>query len=387
MKKYFIHIIFLIIAGLVFNACDDEYTSNLELNKDVTIARFSVDGIEGTIDEAKKTITVKVPDGTDVTNVSPMLELAEGAVITPEITTGMDFTNPIDFTVINGDVYSQYTIVVTEEFFIGFLSSASSVSAIEEDDQKAAAEWFFDQYENGVFVSFEDIKNGNVDVNDYRVLWWYYDENRVLPDIALDSNVLSKITSFYKNGGNIMLNSLACSYFWKMGRMTGEYNMVIGDGEGFENGDTWAIGATVGAHDMTGHPIYKGISFNQDGDGYQWVPVIGPGYREDHNYVIVEVAGFHGYGNGDENVYAAFTAANQIQWLGVWGGIRDYFMAGVMELLPTDEYQGKAIYHGIGGFEFNQNEQGDINPSGVNAYQSNINLITKNSLNYLSQKN
>jgi len=166
------------------------------------------------------------------------------------------------------------------------------------------------------------------------------------------------------------------------------YGRVIGDGAGFENGDTWAIGANVGSHNVTTHPIYKGISFNQDSDGYNWVPVIGPGWREDHNYVLENIPGSLGLGpNNNEAAYVEFTTRHNAEWLGVWGGIRDYWMVGIMELKPTPIYKGKAIYMGIGGFEFNQNKQGTINPNGVNIYQSNINKITKNSIDYLSLKN
>ncbi|QIA09161.1 DUF4960 domain-containing protein [Draconibacterium halophilum] len=388
MKKYLIYIILVTFSAGLFYSCEEEYTSTLNLDADVKIQSFSVEGTEGEINEKNKTITVTIESGSniDLSNISPEVVLPEGAVITPEITSNMDFSNPIDFTIVNGDVYSVYTISVTEQFFIGFLGTATNVSGITEDDQQAAAEWFFANYDNGKYISFDAIKNGEVDLNDFRVLWWYNDSERDLPAIAHDATVLNKMNEYYQNGGNLLFNGYACGYFWTLGRLTNTYNMVIGDGAGFENGDTWAIGATIGAHDMTSHPIYNGITFNQDGDGYQWVPIIGPGYREDHNYVIVEAAGYHGYGNGDENAYAAFTSANKVRWLGVWGGIRDYFMAGVMELLPTDEYQGKAIYQGIGGFEFNQNAAGELNPDGVNPYQSNINLITKNSLNYLSQK-
>lgn len=387
MKKYFIHLIFILLSGLVFNSCEEEYTSNLELNKDVTISHFSVNGVEGVIDEAKKTIVVTMPDGTDVSNISPEIQLAEGAVITPAITSGMDFTNPVDFTIVNGDVYSEYTISVTEQYFIGFLGTAANAAGITEDDEKAAAEWFFDNYDNGKYISFDAVKNGEVDLNDFRVLWWYNDSERDLPAISHEATVLNKMKEYYQNGGNLLFNGYACGYFWTMGRLTNTYNMVIGDGLGFENNDVWSIGASIGTHDMTTHPIYKGISFISDADGYKWVPVIGAGYREDHNYVMVDIAQYHGYGNADENAYTSFTTSNNVKYLGVWGGIRDYYMAGVLELLPTDSFNGKAIYQGIGGFEFNQNSQGDINPGGVNAYQNNINLITKNSLNYLSQKN
>jgi hypothetical protein len=388
MKKYIIHILIVSLLAGVFISCQDEYVSNLVLDKDVTISEFSVDGNQGVIDEAKKTITVTVPDGTDVSNVSPVIKIADGAEITPAITANMDFTNPIEVQIVNGDVYSNYTISVTEQFFIGFLGTAANVAAITEDDQKAAAEWFFKNYENGVYISFDDIKNGKVDIKKFRLLWWYYDESRVLPNIALDTDVFGKIKSYFKDGGNLMFNSLACSYFWNLGRLTGTFNMAIGDGPGGDNGDTWAIGVNVGGkHDMSGHPIYKGISFTTDAGGFKSFPAIGPGWKEDHNYALLDVAAFYGFGNTDEAAYNAFTEGQNVKWLGTWDWMHDYWMAGTLELLPTAEFKGRALYHGIGGFEFNQNAEGEINPDGNNPYSSNIVLIIKNSVNYLSQKN
>jgi len=389
MKKYLIYIILVTFSAGLFSSCEEDYTSPLNLDADVKIQSFSVAGTEGEIDEVNKTITVTIESGSniDLSKISPEIGLSEGAVITPAITSNMDFSNPIDFTVVNGDVYSVYTISVTEQYFIGFLGTAATAAGITEDDQQAAAEWFFDNYDNGIYISFDAIKNGDVDLNDFRVLWWYNDSERDLPAIAHDVTVVNKMKEYYQNGGNLLFNGYACGYFWTMGRLTNSYNMTVGDGLGFENNDVWTIGASIGTHDMTTHPIYKGISFSSDADGYKWVPIIGAGYREDHNYVMVDVAQYHGYGNADENVYTAFTTSNNVKYIGVWGGIRDYYMDGVLELLPTDSFNGKAIYQGIGGFEFNQNSEGDINPDGVNAYQKNINQITKNSLSYLSQKN
>lgn len=389
MKKYLINI--LIISFLtVFNySCQDDYVSDLELDKQVTISKFSIGSIEGTINEKTKTIKVVVPDGTDITKLSPVIVLPEGAVISPAITANMDFSVPIEFTIVNGSIYTKYTISITEQFYIAFLGTAPNVNGITGDDEKAAADWFFENYDNAEYVSFDAIKNGSVDLTKYRLLWWYFDEGRNLPEIAKDETVLDAIKAYYKGGRNLLFNSHACAYFWDLGRMENSpYGRVIGDGAGFENGDTWAIGANVGAHNVTTHPIYKGVSFNQDGDGYNWVPIIGPGWREDHNYVLENIPGSLGLGpNNNEAAYEEFTTRHNAEWLGVWGGIRDYWMVGIMELKPTPIFKGKAIFIGIGGFEFNQNEQGTINPDGVNIYQSNINKIAKNSIDYLSLKN
>lgn len=389
MKKHFFKILILVSLIVVNYSCQDDYVSSLELDNKVTINKFSIGTIEGVINEKTKTIKVVVPDGTDLSKLNPSIDLPPGAVITPAITSNMDFRNPIEFTVVNGSIYTKYTISVTEKFYIAFLGTALNVNSINGDDEKAAADWFFKNYDNAEYVSFEAIKNGSIDLKKYRLLWWYFDEGRNLPQIATDPTVLNAIKDYYKGGRNLLLNSHACAYFWDLGRMENSpYGRVIGDGPGFENGDTWAIGANIGAHNVTNHPIYKGVSFNQDPDGYNWVPVIGPGWREDHNYVLDNIPGSLGLGpNNNEAAYEEFTSRHNAEWLGVWGGIRDYWMVGIMELKPTQVYKGRAIFIGIGGFEFNQNKQGTINPNGVNIYQSNINKISKNSIDYLSLKN
>lgn len=379
--------IFSLLLGL-FQSCEEEYVSTLILDKPVTISEFTVNGVAGVINEKQKTIVVKVPDGTDVSKVSPVIEIAEGAVITPAITANMDFTAPIEFTIVNGDVYCKYMITVSEEFFVGFLGTSANASSIADDDEKAAAEWFLATYENGKYISFDDIKSGKVDVSKFRALWWYYDSGRALPAIAEDATVLNAITNFYKNGGNLLLNTHACAYFWTLGRMTETFNMAIGDGTGGDNGDAWAIGVNIGGkHDMSTHPIYKGIPLTTDGGGFKSFPAIGPGWKEDHNYAILDVAAHYGFGNGDEAAYTAFTETNSLKWLGTWDWMHDYWMAGILELMPTATYKGKAIYIGIGGIEFKQNAQGEKNPSGVNLYQSNINKLYQNSIDYLSIKN
>ncbi|WP_010663828.1 DUF4960 domain-containing protein [Marinilabilia salmonicolor] len=384
-----------LLAGGLFTSCQEEWTaSNLELDGEAQIMSFSVNGVEGEINEIDGEINVQVPDGTDLTSLNVEIDVPAGVEMSPEIGDVMDFSEPVSVRLVNGNVYNDYIINVTELFYIGFLSAHSSVATIEDDDEKAAAEWFFSNYENGEFVTFEEVQNGEADLSKYRVLWWYYDQSAELPGIALDNSVLSAVNGFYKGGGGLLLNSHACSYLWDLGRISSEFAMVIGSGEGFDNPDTWGIGVTLDAenggwaHNVSNHPVYSGISMNVDDDGYMWFPVIGPGWKEDHNHVIENVPGYFGVGpNDNPEIYQAFTEELQAEWLGVWGGIRDYWMAGVVEFLPTEEYGGKAIYQGIGGFEFNQNALGELNPDGENPHHGNIQKFTKNAINYLARRN
>jgi len=389
IMKNIYKILFMTLMVLGITSCTEKYVSDLELNSEVAIQSFKIANVDGVIDETKRTITVIVPDGTDITDIQAEIQLPEGAVITPSLSGNVDYSEPIEVTIVNGNIFSKYTITVSEKFYIAFLGDAESFDGIIEDDQKAAGEWFFNTYDNAEYVSFSSIKNGTVDLNKYRLLWWYYDGGD-LPEIALDSDVKSAINDYYKGGRNLLFNGHANAYFWELGRLDTEsapYDRVFGNGDGFENGDTWSIGVSIGAHDQSSHPMYKNVNFNQDGDGYKWVPIIGAGYREDHNYTLINIPGVYGMGNGDEAAYEEFKTRHDAEWLGVWGGIRDYWMVGALELKPNSTYAGKAIYQGIGGFEFNQNAQGEINPKGINSYQSNIELITKNAIAYLSLKN
>lgn len=395
MKRNILNTLFvLLLTGGLFTSCEEEWTSsNLKLDGDVQIKAFVVNEVEGEINEKEGTIDVKVPDGTDLTNLSVQMDVPEGVVMTPDIRNITDFSVPISVRLVSGNVYNDYIINVTELFYIGFLSTSTSVGNILDDDEIAAAEWFFSNYDNGDFISFEDVKNGDVDLAKYRVLWWYFDESAQMPEIVLDNAVLTSVNEFYKSGGGLLLNSHACRYLWDLGRVSSNFPMVIGSGAGFDNPDTWGIGVTldpeagIWAHDVSSHPVYSGISMTVDGDGYKWFPVIGPGWKEDHNHVIENIGGYFGIGpNDNPAILEAFAEEMQAEWLGVWGGIKDYWMAGVIEFLPTEDYQGRAIYQGIGGFEFNQDAKGEINPDGENLHQANIYKFTKNSINYLARR-
>ena len=88
---------------------------------------------------------------------------------------------------------------------------------------------------------------------------------------------------------------------------------------------------------------------------------------------------YYKLGNGDEMSYVKFTTDNNLKWLGVWDGIGDYYMCGVFELTPKDDFQGTSLNIGIGGIEWHVNDV-------TNPYQSNIEKMYKNAIDYLKTK-
>jgi len=358
------------------------------------ILSFSINGSQGIIDPETNSIEVPLPLGTDLTSLAPEITLSEESTVSPASGVAQDFSNPVTYTVSSGTEIIEYTAYTTVAATpdttkgaigsrIAFLGDANDRFSLPDDDEQAAADFFFSEYADADFISWNQVLAGHVNIYDYKVIWWHYDAGWELPSQAAHQAVIDIFSDYMKDGGNLFLSGHACQYFWTIGRFTNAYNMAIGSGDGFENPDTWTIGVNLPGNDQRGHPIYQDLAFD-DNNGFFTFPVIGPGWKEDHNHVIVEVAAFHGYPNNAPGAYVAFTEQNNVQWLGVWGGIQDYFMAGIMEMLPTDEFSGRAIYLGIGGIEWNQNAQGDINPTGENPHQGNIETLARNTINYLS---
>jgi len=284
---------------------------------------------------------------------------------------------------LSNTVYLPFKVGATTVGYIGMYTDSTTMLSTGDDDEVAAAKWLFKTYARSRYISFNQVKSGTIDLSQFRVIWWNYDlvSTTSLPAIATDLAVVAKLTQFYKNGGNLLLNQYAVQYLWTLGRMTAGYPMGVDSGPGGSNPDTWGVGVNINEkHDQSGHPLFKGITMTKQSDSRITFPVIGPGWKENHNDVIVNIPDYLKLGpNNNEAAYTKFVTDNNVEWLGQWDGIGDYYMAGVLEFKPMNDFQGSAIFFGIGGIEWNQN-------SGPNLYQSNIQLLYKNAIDYLQTK-
>lgn len=368
------------------------------------VLSLSVDGAEVSVNEVDKEIVLIVPFGKDLSGLMTELVLDEEASVVPASGSTIDYTVPVKFTVVNGPDSAVYNVIVKYAVTpnvsggnigdkLAFIGSGADRNSLPDDDEQAAANFFFSKFPSADYLSWDAILGGGVNIYDYKVIWWHYDQRVALPEQATQPAVIDLFASYLKDGGSLFLSGYACQYFWTIGRFTNQYRLAIGDGSGFENNDTWGVGVTLQRqgdlwmHNMSKHPVYSNINMYVDRDGYQWFPVIGPGWKEDHNFVIHEIPPTLGISaNDSRDVYHRFTQRNQVEWLGVWGGIRDYWMVGILEVLPNDEFKGRGFFVGIAGIEWNQNAQGNINPTGINPYQDNIEKLTENIINYLANK-
>ena len=279
-------------------------------------------------------------------------------------------------------VYTTIRVGSTKVGFLGMQATKADFLANADDDEIAAGQWFFANYPTGEYISFDQIKAGSVDLSKYRVLWWIRDvvgAPSLLPAVALDPTVLTAMKNYHANGGNLLLNMHAVSYLWSIGRMIPQYPAAIGTGAGGDNPDIWSVNVSIGEkHDESTHPIHRKLPYVMEGKR-KTIRLIGPGWKDDHNNVYLEIPAFYGLGNADENAYLKICDENQIRILGTWSGITDYFMMANFETYPNSQFKGTSIAIGVGAFEWHQNNV-------VNPYQKNIEDITRNAIEYLKTK-
>ena len=79
------------------------------------ITGFSVLGVEGEIDQSAGTITVKLPVGTNVTAVAPVVTVPAGAVVSPVSGEVVNLSSPLTYTVTLGTESRNYTVTVIFE--------------------------------------------------------------------------------------------------------------------------------------------------------------------------------------------------------------------------------------------------------------------------------
>lgn len=278
---------------------------------------------------------------------------------------------------------------------VAMLIAANSESELQDDDEIAAVNWFKETYgDDGKVLTPDDISQLNP--TDYKALWIQIDRVGIgygvnnLPACITADNVIAQLKNYIKQGGNVLLTKHATQLIVPMGRLDSKFAPgLFSDGEGGEGTDIWTTNAFIGSaegkakYDHRGHDIFMGMDVlpaNDPVDNYdhESYPLEGPGFREDHNCMWdLNAYGLPALVPTAENVVDAFQTYNNAVVLATWGHVTDYCCAGIVEFNPTSEIQGKVLAIGLSAYEFKQN-------SGTNQYQGNIEKLTKNSIDYLS---
>lgn len=289
---------------------------------------------------------------------------------------------------------------------------ASADTESLNSQEKTAAQYFTSHFSNGELVSVADAATLTTDK--YDAVWVHIDRCGIaagadnLPDGFASDAVVSALKSYLEAGGNVYLSKHATQLTTSLGRIPAAYAPgIFASGDGGNGTDVWTIQATIGAmndaanfpdaepgrefdatqvYNHTDHAIYAGLETLPAGHQYAnfvtaTYPMEGTGngtemWREDHNCMWDLNA--YSYTSEGKNTTEKFEKDFSCVVLGTWGHVQDYCVAGIVEFLPV-ENGGTLIANGLATCEWAPR-------SGVNAYHSNLEKLTTNTLNYLSSK-
>lgn len=268
-----------------------------------------------------------------------------------------------------------------------FILLADTPAELPDDDERAAATWFASQ-EHTRFIKTTGIASLDPDI--VSVIWIMVDRVDLpfgwqnLPGGLADDSTIAALREYSANGGSIYLSNMATQLTLPLGFVPeGMEPTLFGNGQGGSGTDVWCInpylgwdfrdGSDQGFYDRTTHAIFKGLTFEDPNNyGYQNLPLIGPGQREDHN--CMWDCNIYGKGN-QPDVIKNFEVTTNSLVLATWGHVRDHCVAGLVDFNAAGDH-GRCVANGFAAYEWNQN-------SGANPYQHNVEQLTLNILQYL----
>lgn len=343
------------------------------------ILSFKVNGIyTGAINESNKTITINVPQTVDITKLIPSITVSENATVAPVSGAPVDFTEPVTYTVTNNTATSTYTVTVKQ---IGKPSAVFASLALTMDElgpeEKTACEWMLANVDNSIYASFTDIKNGNVDLSECKVIWWHFHKDggvdgkerfeQAAPEAIAAQAVLR---DYYKAGGSFLFTRYATNMPGELGI---DKNGLVPNncwGNNEDNSELcngpWDIkmGNDAGGYHSS-HELYQGLIKGDDANCV---------YTTDANYRITNsTAQWHiGTDGGDYPNYTTWRNATGAIDLGYGGD-----GAVVIWEFPAENNSGKTLCIGSGCYDWYSS-----NPY-TEKFHKNIAIMTKNALNYL----
>lgn len=341
------------------------------------LSAFKINGLNATINHENKNITLILPDGTNVSALSPEIALQSGATVSPAPGVAQNFTQPINYTVTAGGSTVTYSVNVISNSVseYAFLGTSASRAAITNPDEKVAADWFFATYPTADYVSFQSIATGKK-LSNYKVMWWHFDSAQDLPAAATSSVVVNALKAYRAGGGSLLLTTFATKYVETLGIVPAGRgpNNVFGDfpPNGFvETGSDWAISFKG----KESHPIFQGLETYEPGKAY----LLEKGtFRLNHTawWYINDWGGY-----GTAAVWSNQTGGINLASEGWDNDLNG--RAGIAEW-PSVSNSGKVIIVAFGAYDwYSEPLNGG---STTNRYLSNIKKITKNAIDYLKVK-
>lgn len=355
-------------------------------------------GLQASVAGRTVTLTWQLPSQAGITGVRVSCDNGAPTLLPADATTCTLKGQPMDRQLVytvkveydNKYVSEGVSVITTVPYVaskMAYLMTAPTIADLPDDDERAAATWFAAQ-ENAEFIQASQISSLDPDI--YSVIWIEIDREGLpfgwqnLPADISSESTIAALREYSANGGSIYLSNMATQLTLPLGFVPeGMEPTIFGNGAGGSGDDVWVInpylgwdfrdGSDQGFYDRTAHAIYNGLTLEDpNGYGYENLPLIGPGQREDHN--CMWDCNIYGKGN-QPDVIKNFEVTTNSLVLATWGHVRDHCVAGLVEFYAAGDH-GRCIANGFAAYEWNQN-------SGPNPYQHNVEKLTLNILHYL----
>lgn len=341
------------------------------------ILSFKLNGTYvGSIDEQAKTIMVYVPGDADVTKLVPTATVSDNATVTPQSGTVVDFTNPVQFTVTNNTASATYTVTVKaigkpEMIFVGLAQDMTGLNA----EEAAACKWMQANVPNSLYVSFDAIMNGTVDLSECKVVWWHFhkdggvDQQAAFEAAAPEAvNAAAKLRDLYNSGTSFLLTRYATNLpaylgAQKDGRVP---NNCWGGSE--DSPEVPDEGWSFFMNGHSSHPVYQNLIM---GDDKNAVFTFSKGYGVTNSTAQWHIGSDWG-GYADYDAWRSETGATDLGYGGD-GAI-------VVWEWPAHDGKGGIFCIGSGCYDWYSAVGGD------GGYHKNVETMTLNAINYLNKK-
>ena len=374
----------LLAAGLAagFTACSDvEYPDSPSAPKAENVT-YDVDG-------RAVSITWTLPQGREIKGVQI---LRDGVVVATlegpatsytdrRATPGEDVRYTVKVMYADGTVSEGITVhidIVSTERTAMLLPCA--MPELTDDDEIYAANWFAEEYgDKGVVLTPDKISS--LTVKDNPVVWINVDREGLpmgwqnLPAPLVAPEVLEALRTYIDAGGHVYLTKHATQMTVPLGFLEEPFApRLFASGAGGEGGDIWTMNCNIGLiYDHYSSPLFAGLT-TCDVFTHPTIPLIGPGWREDHN--CMWDLNSYSYTVTADNTVLQFEQQNDCTVMATWGQVVDFAVAGMLQFADT-EGRLTCVANGLAAYEFCQ--------PGGNEYQANIDRLTRNCLDELSK--
>jgi len=401
-----------------------QYTVSVKQIKAPSIESFEINGIVGIIDNAASSIVVIVPSGTNLSNLSPIIKLPAEQTVVPSSGVNQDFSKGVVKYVVTNKEKLTKTYSVTVQSIAAtkyaFLGLDDNISSLKDDDAKAAATWMQATYgANFKYIKIADISAQNI--GDVKVAMLYYltpkedlgfsatatDVSNMLPAaLRAGSSQAQVLKSWVKGGGDMLIAGDPNPFIFSLGRVPANFGAARAPGNyvysefgcagsngcydtGKPSDDIWGLGMrdANNSGNRRGHVIFKNLTFENG----EYLPLQNSANREVR---LIWWQHFDGILNPSccgSDAAAQFEKTMTAVKFGTLRHIGDAFGYGAVEFKRTDlsndaafdsqiptDFKGHVflISNTIVGYEWNSN-------GSTNGYQNNIEVFTKNILDYL----